>query len=441
MNQTTMTAFTNYPVTTEINTHGHMVVGGCDTIALAKEYGTPLYIFDEETLRSRCKQYIEAFQQTGLDFEVIYASKACSLLAVLQIIREEGLGIDIVSGGELYTALQAGFSGKQIYFHGNNKQKQEISEALDAEIGHFIVDNLDELENIDRLAKQKNVTANIMIRVTPGIEAHTHEYIQTGQLDSKFGIHADQIVNAVKLAQAKKNVNFVGLHIHIGSQILETKPFSLAAEIAMNLVKEIHQKTKATIKVLDLGGGLGINYLSKDKAPAIADYIKVLADSLKYVSKQIDIPIPKIMVEPGRSIVAPAGVTLYQVGTIKDLKNIRKYVAVDGGMADNPRPITYGAIYDAVVANKISDKRTEIVTIAGKYCESGDILVKDIQMQPIVQDDTIAFMATGAYNHAMSSNYNQALRPATVLVNNGQSKVICKRESYADLLKNQIPLK
>ncbi len=204
MNQQIMTAFANYPVTTEINTHGHMVVGGCDTIDLAKEYGTPLYVFDEETLRSRCKQYVEAFQQTGLDFEIIYASKACSLLAVLQIIREEGLGIDIVSGGELYTALQAGFSGKQIYFHGNNKQKQEIIEALDAEISHFIVDNLDELELIDRLAKQKNITANIMIRVTPGIEAHTHEYIQTGQLDSKFGIHADQIVNAVKLAQAKK---------------------------------------------------------------------------------------------------------------------------------------------------------------------------------------------------------------------------------------------
>jgi diaminopimelate decarboxylase len=279
------------------------------------------------------------------------------------------------------------------------------------------------------------------LRVTPGVEAHTHEYIQTGQLDSKFGIHADAVLNVVKLALTKKNISLEGLHVHIGSQILETKPYSLAAEIMMDLVAALQKKTGVEIKILNLGGGVGINYTQKDMAPEVAAFVDLLYKTLEYKARDHKIKIPKIILEPGRSIVATAGVTLYTVGVIKEIPHIRKYVAVDGGMADNPRPITYQAVYDAVVANKISEKKKEMVTIAGKYCESGDILIKDIVLQPIETGDVLAVLGTGAYNYSMSSHYNQSPRPAMVMVNAGVATEIIRRESFEDLISHHIPLK
>jgi diaminopimelate decarboxylase len=429
-----ITALANYPISTEINTKGHMTIGGVDALELVEKFGSPLYVMDEQTLRHQCQMYVEALKKYPIQSEVIFASKSLSVLGVLQVIHQEGLGIDVVSGGELFTALKAGFSSSQIYFHGNNKTAAELSYALDSDIGYFIVDNISELELLDRLAKKKNVTAKILLRVTPGVEAHTHEYIQTGQLDSKFGIHADAVLNVVKLALTKKNIALEGLHVHIGSQILETKPYSLAAEIMMDLIAALQKKTGVEIKILNLGGGVGINYTQKDMAPEVAAFVDLLYKTLEYKARDHKIKIPKIILEPGRSIVATAGVTLYTVGVIKEIPHIRKYVAVDGGMADNPRPITYQAVYDAVVANKISEKKKEMVTIAGKYCESGDILIKDIVLQPIETGDVLAVLGTGAYNYSMSSHYNQSPRPAMVLVNAGVATEIIRRESFEDLI-------
>lgn len=428
----------NLPLTVEINTKGHMNIGGCDTVELAKEFGTPLYIMDETTLRENCRQYIEASQKYYPNSEVIYASKALSVLGILKIIREEGLGLDVVSGGELFLALRAGFDPQKIYFHGNNKSPQEITEALEAGVGTIILDSLEEAQLVDKLAAKANKTQNILLRVTPGVEAHTHEFIKTGQLDSKFGIHADKVAEILEEIKKKKHLNFNGLHVHIGSQILETIPFNHSLEIMLDLLAKLKEKHKIEVKVLDLGGGLGISYLSNDNPPEIADYFKKMIETLEYKTKTLKIKPPKIIVEPGRSIVGRAGITLYTVGMIKDVKGFRKYVCIDGGMADNPRPITYQARYDALVANKIEKKKSELVTIAGKFCESGDILIKDIQIQPVQPGDILAVPATGAYNYSMASNYNQALRPAMILVKKGKAKLIVEREKYTDLIKNHL---
>ncbi len=428
----------NLPLTTEINTKGHMNIGGCDTVALAKEYGTPLYVMDEETLRANCRQYMEALQEIYPDSEVIFASKSLSVLAILKIIREEGFGIDVVSGGELFLALQAGFDPVKIYFHGNNKSAQELTEALTAGVGTIVVDSEAELNLLDQLAGTAGKKQNILLRVTPGVEAHTHEFIKTGHLDSKFGVHADKVADLFPEIKKKKNLDLLGLHVHIGSQILESLPFSYSAEIVMDLVAQLKKKHGFETKILNLGGGLGISYMNRDVPPTIHEYIQKIVETLYYKAETLKIKLPRIILEPGRSIVGPAGVTLYIVGFIKDIKGIRKYVAVDGGMADNPRPITYQAQYDALIANKIEKKKSELVTVAGKFCESGDILIKDIQLQPVQTGDILAVLGTGAYNYAMASNYNQALKPAMVLVKDGQSRVIVKREKYDDLIRNQV---
>lgn len=428
----------NLPVTVEINPKGHMNIGGCDTVELAKEYGTPLYVMDEETLRGNCRSYIEAAQRFYPNTEVVYASKALSVLGVLKIIREEGLGLDVVSGGELFLALNAGFAPQKIIFHGNNKSPEEIVQALEAGVGLIVIDSLEEAELINKLATKLSKTQDVLLRVTPGVEAHTHEFIKTGQLDSKFGIHADKVPAFLEEIKIKKHLNFTGLHVHIGSQILETIPFNHSLEIMMELIAQIKKQNKLEVKVLDLGGGLGISYLPHDNPPPVAEYFERMIETFKYKAERLKLNLPKIIVEPGRSIVGRAGLTLYTIGMIKDIKGFRKYVCVDGGMADNPRPITYQARYDALIANKIEKKKSELVTVAGKFCESGDILIKDIQLQPMQTGDILAVPGTGAYNYSMASNYNQALRPAMLLVNKGKVRELVRRETYEDLIKNHL---
>jgi diaminopimelate decarboxylase len=428
----------NMPATAEINTHGHLSVGGCDVCKLGDEYGTPLYVMDEETIRTNCRNYKEAFAQFFPGSRIVYASKALSVLAVLQIIAEEGLDIDVVSGGELFMAKKAGFPGERIWFHGNNKTEKELDEALEYGVGCFVVDNEYELDLLDKLAAEKGKKAEIFIRIIPGIEAHTHEYIQTGHLDSKFGVHPDIIMDIIKKASGKKNINFRGLHVHIGSQILEVKPYSVLIEVIFDVLRDIKRKLKIDIKELNIGGGLGINYLNKDNAPAPLDLAQAIQSTLQFMSKEYKIPIPKIILEPGRSIVGNAGISLYKIGGIKELKDLRKYAFYDGGMADNIRPALYQAEYDAIIGNKIEVQKKDFITLAGKYCESGDILIKDIQIQPVETGDTLVVFGTGAYNYSMASNYNQALKPGMVLVNKGNIKEIVKRQTYEDLIRNNV---
>ena len=427
----------NFPLTTEINTKGYMQVGGCDLTELKQEFGTPLYVLDEETLRYSCRQYMESFMSYEGGAEVIYASKALSVVGVSQIIKEEGFGFDVVSGGELFTVLKTGVDPQKIYFHGNNKSVDEMNEGLAAGIGYFVVDNFDELTVLDELAEAKGIKQKILVRITPGVEAHTHDYIQTGKLDSKFGINADEFVDKFAEVQSKKNLDFKGVHVHIGSQILKLKPFSMAIEIVADVLIALKNKYKQEVEVLDLGGGLGISYMPKDNPPAVKAYAKMIVDTIKYKFSTDKLKLPKIVVEPGRSVVGRAGITIYSVGNIKDLKGIRKYVAVDGGMGDNIRPAMYNAEYDAVIANKVDQRKTDVVTVAGKFCESGDILLKDILIQPPEKHDVLAILGTGAYNYSMSSNYNNFRRPAMVLVKEGKAKVLVERESYEDLLRKQ----
>jgi len=428
----------NVPVTTEINNKGYMQVGGCDLIELKEKFGTPLSAVDEQTIRDNCRQYMESFADYQNEVEIIYASKALSVVGALKIIKEEGLGLDVVSGGELFVALKTGVSPKKIYFHGNNKSEAEIREALEAEIGYFVVDNFEEMDILNRIAAEKTIVQDIIVRITPGVEAHTHDYIQTGKLDSKFGIHADEFMKRFKDILGMHSLNFKGIHVHIGSQILELKPFTLTVEVVADMLKELKRKHNVEIDVLDLGGGLGVSYVAKEVPPKIKDYAKIIIDTIKFKFEDSKLKYPKLVIEPGRSIIARAGVTLYTVGSIKDLKGIRKYAAVDGGMADNMRPITYGAEYDAVIANKIGQRKNDIVTFAGKFCESGDIVLKDILIQSPAKHDVLVVFGTGAYNYSMASNYNNFCKPAMVLVNNREAKVIVKRETYEDITKNQI---
>lgn len=427
----------NMPITTEITIKGNMGVGGCDLVDLAKEYGTPLYVMDEETLRENCRTYLNSFHEQYPDSEVVFASKAQSVLGVLRIIQEEGLGIDVVSGGELFLALKAGFAPDKIYFHGNNKTPKELEEAMAANVGHVVVDNLSELELLNNLATQNNKKQKILIRVTPGIEAHTHDFVKTGHFDSKFGFHIDRVPEIIEEIKKKKNIDFQGLHAHIGSQILEVNPFSFAAEKMADLIFKIKKTNNINIPVLSLGGGLGISYLPKETPPTVEEYAKFMTNELKYRLEKYKLPTPKLIVEPGRSIVGRAGVTLYTIGAIKENKGIRKYLFIDGGMSDNPRPITYQAKYDALLANKLSARKTETVTIAGKFCESGDILIKDILLPKAETGETLVVLGTGAYNFSMASRYNQTPVPAMVLVNQGKAKVIVQRETYEDLIRNQ----
>ena len=423
--------------TMAIDEKGHLVIGGCDTIELARRYGTPLYVLDEAALRQRASEYHQAFTQYLPGSEIIYAGKALLTTAICRIMDEEALALDVVSGGELYTALAAAFPTERIYFHGNNKSVQELTLALEHGVGRIVVDNLCELKLLQKLAASLDLVADILIRITPGVEAHTHSYIQTGQFDSKFGfpLGAPETLKAIEYAEEMPNVRLWGLHCHIGSQIFGLESFAAAAAIMVEFLAALKDTLGLELRELDLGGGLGIRYHSGDCPPTPWEYAQVLSEAVNAACAKAGFPVPKIMVEPGRSMVGEAGTTLYTVGSIKDIANIRRYVAVDGGMADNPRVTLYQAVYEACLANKASQTPTELVTIAGKCCESGDMLIKEIMLPPVEPGDILAVFATGAYNYSMASNYNHLPRPAMVTVYHGTSEVIVERETYGDLIR------
>ena len=411
-------------------------IGGCDLIDLAKKYGTPLYVIDEATLRGICRDYKSAFKDYK-NIKMMYASKALCTSAIAKILDSEGFGFDTVSAGEIYTVKNAGVDMSKVLFNGNNKPESELKLALDYKVGRFSVDNFYEAELLNNIATQKGVVADILLRITPGIECHTHDYIQTGQIDSKFGFDLSQIDEIIELILNQyKNLRLKGLHAHIGSQIFELKSYYDEVEILVKEIARINKKFGLNLSEMNIGGGLGVKYTSNDVPPSVEE----LADAVTKSMKKYSVDIPTIYIEPGRSIISTSGVTLYTVGSSKQVPNGRKYVAVDGGMADNPRPSMYQAEYVAEVANKIHIKEKEIVTIAGRYCESGDILINEIELPKLDAGDVLCVYNTGAYNYSMASNYNRVEKPAMVLVNNSHSDIIVYRETLDDLIsKDNIP--
>jgi len=418
-----------------------LYIGGINTEKLVEDYGTPLYVIDEKLVRDKCRRYYKAFK-AHKNNKVTYAGKAFLNLAMCQIINSEGLYLDVVSEGELYTALKSDFPMEKIYFHGNNKTLEEIEMGIDLEVGRFVVDNLYEMDKINSLAKAKGKIQKILLRVTPGIEAHTHEYIKTGQIDSKFGFTMvnGETMDVVKKAISLSNIKLTGIHCHIGSQIFETKPYEDEVEIMLNLVKNIKDETGYEVEELDLGGGFGIYYTPEDKPKTVEDFCSIILEKAEVKSKELGIRLPSLVIEPGRSIIGNAGTTLYTIGAIKEIPGVRKYVSVDGGMVDNIRPALYNAPYECAVANRVEDDSKEVVTIAGKCCESGDVLIKNVQLPKVQSGDILAVFTTGAYGYSMASNYNKIPIPAVVLVKNGQSRLISKRQSFDNMIENQIML-
>ncbi|MDR1734039.1 MAG: diaminopimelate decarboxylase [Oscillospiraceae bacterium] len=440
-----------------VNEAGHLTIGGADALALAEQYGTPLYVMDEEVLRTNMRNFKASmdsyYNGNGL---VLFASKAFMCKEAARIAAEEGLGLDVVSGGELYTALQAGFPAERIYFHGNNKTLRELNEALDAAVGHIVVDNLTELETLDRLVCERAEKAGtagiesknfvpgrdcrILLRLKPGIDAHTHDFVRTGQIDSKFGfaIETGEAMEAVEAAVKAAYLFLDGFHCHIGSQIFDVEPFTLAAEVLAGFMAQVKGRFGKEIDTLNLGGGFGIQYDKQDDALPYAEFMKAVSGTMRSIFEEHGLPMPYVLIEPGRSIPGPAGVTLYTVGAVKTIPNIRTYVTVDGGMGDNPRYILYGAKYMALKASDPLAEATQTVTIAGRYCESGDLIQEFTKLQPVVPGDILAIPATGAYNYSMASNYNRVPRPPVVMVKEGQSRVIVRGESYEDILRNDV---
>ncbi|REK77305.1 diaminopimelate decarboxylase [Paenibacillus paeoniae] len=426
--------------TSKINANGHLEIGGNDVTDLAKEFGTPLYIVDESLVRQRAREYVEAFKASGLKFQVAYASKAFSVMAMCVIAEQEGLSLDVVSDGELFTALQAGFPVERIHFHGNNKTPDEINMALDAGIGCFVVDNFDELALLNALAGDKGKKVNVLLRITPGVEAHTHDYISTGQQDSKFGFDLGNgaAKQAIEEAMKLDNLVILGVHSHIGSQIFEVEGFRMAVDKVAQFAVSIRAELGLTFKVINLGGGFGIRYVEGDTPLPVSEYVGAITDAIKANFANAEFPLPEIWVEPGRSMVGDAGTTLYTVGTSKNIPGVRKYIAVDGGMTDNPRPALYQSRYEAVLANRANEAAEETVSIAGKCCESGDMLIWDLELPKADNGDLLAVFCTGAYNYAMASNYNRIRRPAVVFVKDGQADLVVKRESLDNIVCNDV---
>lgn len=424
-----------------VNEKGHLTIGGCDTLELAKEYGTPLYVLDENTIRSTMRSYVNSFKKyyngNGMP---LYASKALSCKELCRIAKEENIGLDVVSGGEIYTALQADFPMEKVHFHGNNKTADEIRFALKSKVGKFVVDNLYELELLNRIAAEMGVTANISFRIKPGVDAHTHNFIRTGQIDSKFGfaLETGEAYNAVKEALKLDNVCLKELHCHIGSQIFDIEPFVSAAEIMIDFMGKIKSELDVVISELNLGGGFGIMYTNDDEPVPYENYMEKVSVAVKSKCAEYDLPVPFIFIEPGRSIVGEAGITLYTVGGKKEIPNVRTYVSVDGGMTDNIRYALYQSAYTVLNAGKANVEPDESVTVAGKCCESGDLVQEHTKVAKVDVGDTLAVLSTGAYNYSMASNYNRIPRPAMVMVKDGKSRIIIKRESYEDLVKNDI---
>ena len=423
------------PATARLRDDGHLEVGGIDLVDLAAEFGTPVYVFDEETFRRQARRYREAFPEPD---RVYYAAKAFSSLAAFKMATEEGLGVDCATGGELHVALTAGVPAANIIVHGNNKSDAELEMAVTAGAGRIAVDSLDELERLARIAETAGVRQRIVLRVTPGVEAHTHEYIQTGQEDSKFGMSVESgaALEAAKRAADLPSVELVGAHAHIGSQIFGPEAFGKLVEIMLEFMTDVRSATGNELGELNLGGGLGIAY-TKEEAPAdIAGHAKYVRDAVATEAKRHDMPVPVLSVEPGRSIVGNAMLTLYSVGVVKDIPAIRTYVSVDGGMSDNIRPMLYGARYSALLANKANEPSEKVVTIAGSHCETGDVLIRDVALPAsIARGDLLAILATGAYGHAMASNYNKMMRPPVVAVRDGSARVVVRRETFDDLVR------
>ncbi|WP_135551659.1 diaminopimelate decarboxylase [Paenibacillus cymbidii] len=426
--------------TSAINDRGHLQIGGCDATELAATFGTPLYVMDEALIRQRCREFVGAFRESGLGFQVAYASKAFCVKAMCRIVEDEGLSLDVVSEGELYTALQAGFPADRIHFHGNNKTPSEIEMAIDAGIGCFVADNFTELALLNAIAAEKGRTVQVLLRITPGVHAHTHEYITTGQEDSKFGfdLKSGAAFRAVETTLGLPRLRLLGVHSHIGSQIFELPGFRLAAAKVVAFALDVRAKLGATFAVINLGGGFGIRYVDGDTPLPAAEYVGAIAASVREGFADSGYPLPDIWIEPGRSIVGDAGTTLYTIGSTKDIPGVRKYVAVDGGMTDNPRPALYESRYEALLANRANDKGEEVVSIAGKCCESGDMLIWDASLPKVNAGDLLAVACTGAYNYAMASNYNRIRRPAVVFVKDGQADVAVNRESLDDILRNDV---
>lgn len=424
-----------------MNEEGHLTVSGIDTVGLAKKYGTPLYVMDEQMVRSACRKFKNSMEEYyGGNGLVCYASKAFCCKEMCRIMKSEGLGLDVVSMGELYTAMSVDFPAEQICFHGNNKSDAELEYALDCHVGRIIVDNQEELERLDRIASEKGVKASIMFRIKPGIDAHTHSFIRTGQIDSKFGVALEtgEAMDIITSALSKEHIYLRGIHCHIGSQIFDIDPFILAAKVMLRLIADVKEQTGYEVPELNLGGGFGIQYVAEDKPAAYDDYMKQVSNALKQAADEWKIKLPFVLIEPGRSIAGPAGLTLYTVGAVKNIPNIRTYVSVDGGMTDNPRYALYQSVYDMEIANKVGMEKTTTVTVAGKCCESGDLLGEHVPLQPAQGGDILAVLATGAYNYSMASHYNRTPGLPVVMVNGEKSRVIVKRETLEDLIRNDV---
>jgi diaminopimelate decarboxylase len=415
-----------YPAGSRVDERGHLEIGGCDLVDVVSEFGTPAYIYAEDDIRTRARAYLETFRARTDDFEVLYASKAAPVSAIYSLCAEEGLSVDVASGGELYMALRAGFDPERIYLHGNNKTEAELRQAIEAEVGYLIVDSFDEIERLEGLLDGPQ---DVLIRVTPGIEPSTHGYVQTGGLDSKFGFGLQDGLarRAIDAVRATDNLRLVGLHAHIGSQIFELGPYVRAIEALAGLWDE-------GCRIINVGGGLGIAYTADDAPPSIEEYVEV---KVRGAQRVLD-PAPRILIEPGRSLVGNAGVTAYTVGTVKEIPGVRTYIAVDGGMSDNMRPMLYDARYEAVIANRAGDPAQTLATVAGMHCESGDILVRDAMLAAPAVGDVLVTPATGAYGYAMASNYNGQPRPPVIFCSRGDAREVVRRETYDDLVSRDV---
>ena len=424
-----------------INSDGHLTIGGCDTVELVEQFGTPLYVMSEDKIRDTCRRYVQSINEHYEGYGApIYASKAFCCKEICRIVDSEGLDMDAVSAGEIFTIISAGVSPSKIHFHGNNKTYSELEYAIDCGVGDIVADNFDDFKRINEISQNKNVVTNISLRIKPGIDAHTHQFIKTGQIDSKFGfsLETGEALRAIEYALTFKNINILGLHCHIGSQIFDIEPFVLAAEVMLGFYNELKVKFNLNLVQLNLGGGFGIKYLEDDSAVPYENYMKSVSSAVHNRCAEYGLDVPKVFIEPGRSIVGEAGITLYKIGNIKEIEGIRNYVSVDGGMGDNPRYALYQADYTCLIANKAGEKADYTATIAGKYCESGDLIQENTQIQTPENGDILAVLSTGAYNYSMASNYNRNMRPPCVMIKNGEPRIIIKGESLEDLVKNDI---
>ncbi len=424
-----------------VNEKGHLEIGGVDTIELAKEFGTPLFVYDVEKIRNNCRAFLEPFKQRNVKAQVAYASKAFSSIAMLQVIRQEGLSLDVVSEGELYTALEAGFPVEKIHLHGNNKSAAEIEMAIENDIGCIVIDNFHDIELLSQLLEKHQTTMQALIRVTPGIESNTHEYIMTGNEDSKFGFNLEnrQAEKAFQTIQKHERIKFKGIHCHIGSQIFETDGYVRAADLLFEELRHWKKTYEFFPEVINLGGGFGIRYTAEDDPQPHAAYVERMIDVVTHHVEDMGVPYPEIWIEPGRAIAGDAGITLYSIGATKEIPGIRTYVSIDGGMTDNLRPALYEAKYEGVIAERAMEQPTETVSIAGKCCESGDMLIWDLPVPVIEQGDTLAVFSTGAYGYSMANHYNRFPKPAVVFVENKKATLVVKRESYKDMIQNDLP--